>query len=52
MAANLAREALGADDNSITLYDDAGEHPLGRGAKLDLARKLIEHVARLLPPKK
>jgi phosphopantothenoylcysteine decarboxylase/phosphopantothenate--cysteine ligase len=52
MAANLAQEALGADDNSITLYDEAGEHALGRGPKLELARKLIEHVAGLLSGKK
>jgi phosphopantothenoylcysteine decarboxylase/phosphopantothenate--cysteine ligase len=52
MAANLAQEALGAEDNSITLYDDGGEHPLGRGPKLELARRLIEHVAGLLPQKK
>jgi phosphopantothenoylcysteine decarboxylase/phosphopantothenate--cysteine ligase len=52
MAANLAQEALGAEDNSVTLYDDHGEHPLGRGPKLELARKLIEHLAGLLPQKK
>jgi phosphopantothenoylcysteine decarboxylase/phosphopantothenate--cysteine ligase len=52
MAANLAQEALGADENSITLYDERGEHPLGRGLKLELARKLLEHVAGMLPPRK
>jgi phosphopantothenoylcysteine decarboxylase/phosphopantothenate--cysteine ligase len=52
MAANLAQEALGADENSLTLYDERGEHPLGRGAKLELARKLLEHVAGMLPQKK
>src|SRR5712664_45492 len=52
IAANLAHEALGADENSITLYDDRGEHPLGRGPKLQLARKLVEHVAGMLPRKK
>jgi phosphopantothenoylcysteine decarboxylase / phosphopantothenate---cysteine ligase len=52
MAANLAQDALGADDNSITLYDDRGEHVLGRGPKLELARKLLEHVAGMLAPKK
>jgi phosphopantothenoylcysteine decarboxylase/phosphopantothenate--cysteine ligase len=52
IAANLASEALGQDDNSITLYDDRGEHPLGRGPKLELARKLLEHAAGMLPPKK
>jgi len=52
LAANLAQDALGADDNAITLYDDRGEHPLGRGPKLQLARKLIEHVAGMLPKRK
>lgn len=52
MAANLAQQAIGADDNAITLYDERGEHPLGRGPKLDLARRLIEHVAGMLPQKK
>jgi phosphopantothenoylcysteine decarboxylase/phosphopantothenate--cysteine ligase len=50
MAANLAQQAIGADDNAITLYDERGEHALGRGPKLELARKLIEHVAGMLPP--
>ena len=49
MAANLAQEALGADVNAITLYDERGEHALGRGPKLELARKLMAHIAGLLP---
>jgi len=52
MAANLAQNAIGADDNNITLYDDRGEHPLGRGPKIELARKLMQHVAGMLPPRK
>jgi phosphopantothenoylcysteine decarboxylase / phosphopantothenate---cysteine ligase len=48
LAANLAQRALGAEDNEITLFDDAGEHPLGRGSKLELARKLVAHVAAML----
>jgi phosphopantothenoylcysteine decarboxylase/phosphopantothenate--cysteine ligase len=52
LAANLAQDALGADTNSIVLYDDRGEHRLGTGAKLELARKLVEHVAGMLPQKK
>src|SRR5687767_268579 len=46
---NLAQEALGRDDSAITLYDAEGDHPLGRGPKLELARKLVEHVAGRLP---
>src|SRR5919106_3414534 len=49
---NLAQEALGRDDSAITLFDAIGEHPLGRGPKLELARKLVEHVAGKLPPRK
>jgi phosphopantothenoylcysteine decarboxylase / phosphopantothenate---cysteine ligase len=52
IAANLAQEALGADDNAIRLYDARGEHDLGRGPKTDLARKLVEHVAARLPRRK
>jgi phosphopantothenoylcysteine decarboxylase / phosphopantothenate---cysteine ligase len=52
LAANLAQDALGSDENSITLYDDRGEHPLGRGPKIALARKLLEHVAGMLPQRK
>jgi phosphopantothenoylcysteine decarboxylase / phosphopantothenate---cysteine ligase len=49
---NLAQDALGGDDSAITLYDASGEHPLGRGPKLELARKLVEHVAGMLPAAK
>ena len=49
IAANLAQDALGAEDNAIKLYDRRGEHDLGRGPKLELARKLIAHVAGVLP---
>jgi len=52
LAANLAQDALGADHNAITLYDDRGEHPLGKGAKIELARKLVAHLAGMLPQKK
>ena len=48
LAANLAQQALGAEDNDITLFDDAGEHPLGHGPKLELARKLVAHIAAML----
>jgi phosphopantothenoylcysteine decarboxylase/phosphopantothenate--cysteine ligase len=48
IAANIAADTMGRDDNAITLYDAKGEHPLGHGPKLDLARRLIEHVAQKL----
>ena len=52
LAANLVQEALGSDDNAITLFDDKGEHPLGRGPKIELARKLVAHVAAMVAGKK
>ena len=45
IAANLAQKAMGADENAITLYDRKGAHSLGHGPKLELARKLVAHVA-------
>jgi len=47
LAANLAQSAIGADDNEIILFDDAGEHPLPRADKLTLARALLRHAAAL-----
>jgi phosphopantothenoylcysteine decarboxylase / phosphopantothenate---cysteine ligase len=47
LAANLVQNAIGADDNEIILLDDDGEHRLPRAAKLDIARKLVAHAARL-----
>lgn len=47
LAANLAQDAFGADDNELILFDDAGRHPLPRASKLVQARRLIEHAARL-----
>jgi phosphopantothenoylcysteine decarboxylase / phosphopantothenate---cysteine ligase len=49
LAANLAQQAVGADDNAIKLFDERGEHDLGRGPKLELARKLVAHIAGVLP---
>ena len=48
LAANLVQEGLGGDENVITLFDDRGEHPLGRGAKAELATRLVAHIAAML----
>lgn len=47
LAANLVQTAIGADDNEIILLDDDGEHRLPRAGKLELARKLVAHAAKL-----
>lgn len=47
LAANLAQNAIGADENEITLLDDDGAHPLPRASKEEVARQLVAHIARL-----
>lgn len=47
MVANLAQDAIGADDNEITLLDDDGTHTLPRASKAVLARQLVAHIAKL-----
>lgn len=48
LAANLAQFAFGRDDNALTLFDDAGEHPLARAPKIVVARELVAHVAAMV----
>jgi phosphopantothenoylcysteine decarboxylase / phosphopantothenate---cysteine ligase len=52
LAANLAQTAIGADDNELVLFDDDGVHRLARASKLELARTLIRHIAKLYRPRK
>jgi len=40
--------AVGGDDNSVVIYDDAGRHPLPRAAKAEVAHGIVAHLARLL----
>jgi phosphopantothenoylcysteine decarboxylase/phosphopantothenate--cysteine ligase len=47
LAANLVQQAIGADDNELILFDDAGEHVLPRADKLTLARALLQHIVNL-----
>ncbi len=47
MIANLAQSAIGADDNEVSLLDDAGTHRLPRAAKTVVARQIIAHIAAL-----
>jgi phosphopantothenoylcysteine decarboxylase/phosphopantothenate--cysteine ligase len=48
LIANRAQDALGQDDNEVTLLDDAGAHPLPRMNKLALARRLVAEIAQRL----
>lgn len=52
IAANIASEAMGADESSLVLLDDKGSHPLAKTSKLKLARALLAHVANMLSHQK
>jgi phosphopantothenoylcysteine decarboxylase / phosphopantothenate---cysteine ligase len=49
IVANRAQDALGRDDNEVTLLDDAGAQRLPRMDKLALARRIVVEIARRLP---
>jgi phosphopantothenoylcysteine decarboxylase/phosphopantothenate--cysteine ligase len=49
LVANRAQDALGSDTNAVTLIDAAGRHPLPHGPKLDVARDIVAHIAKMLP---
>jgi phosphopantothenoylcysteine decarboxylase / phosphopantothenate---cysteine ligase len=48
IVANLAAEAMGSDENQVTLLDENGAHPLPRAAKTEVAKLLLQHIATLL----
>jgi phosphopantothenoylcysteine decarboxylase/phosphopantothenate--cysteine ligase len=52
LAANLVQSAIDAEDNELVLFDDEGSHRLARSPKLDQARMLIRHIAKLYRPRK
>lgn len=45
LVANRAQDAMGADDNEVTILDAKGAHPLPRMDKLALARRLVAEIA-------
>ena len=52
LAANLAQAAIGADESELLLFDDDGVHRMVRASKIELARALIRHIAKLYRPRK
>jgi len=52
LAANLAQAAIGADESELVLFDDDGVHRMVRASKIELARALIRHIAKLYRPRK
>ncbi|MBU4612635.1 bifunctional phosphopantothenoylcysteine decarboxylase/phosphopantothenate--cysteine ligase CoaBC [Achromobacter sp. GG226] len=49
LVGNLAQDALGADDTTLVLFDDAGRHPMPKLSKREAARRLVAEIATRLP---
>ena len=49
LAANLIQNGFGGNENEIVLLDSNGAHPLPRAPKIELARKILSHMANMLP---
>ncbi len=47
IVANLVQQAIGRDENEVTIYDDAGEHPLPRASKAKVAHDIVAHAMAL-----
>jgi phosphopantothenoylcysteine decarboxylase/phosphopantothenate--cysteine ligase len=47
LAANLAQQAIGNNENELILFDEVGEHILPRADKLTLAHALLQHLIKL-----
>jgi phosphopantothenoylcysteine decarboxylase/phosphopantothenate--cysteine ligase len=47
LAANLAQHAIGANENELILFDEAGEHVLPRASKHAIGRTLLQHAVKL-----
>lgn len=45
IVANLAQEAIGAQDNEVMLLDDSGTHKLARAPKEAIAREIVAYLA-------
>ena len=48
IVANLMRDSMGQDENSVTLLDDKGTHALPRASKNLVAELLLQHIADML----
>ena len=47
IVANLVQHTLGKEENEVTIYDDAGAHPLARAPKSKIAHGIIAHALEL-----
>lgn len=52
IVANLVQHAVGREENEVTIYDDAGAHPLARAPKSRIAHAILEHAIALFEAKR
>ena len=48
IVANLITEAMGNDENSVTLLDKDGANALKRAPKTEIAKLILQHIAKML----
>ena len=48
LVANRAQDALGSDHNAVTMIDANGRHRLPSAPKIDVARRIVSHIADML----
>ncbi len=48
IVANMATQAMGSDDNEVTLLDDVGAHHLPNTSKTETASLVLRHIAQML----
>lgn len=48
IVANLASDAMGSEENSVTLIDKNGAHSIQRAPKTEVARLLLQHIANMI----
>jgi len=49
LVGNIGPDTFGQDDNALLLVDEQGSTELPRASKLELARQLVQEIARRLP---
>lgn len=47
---NLVQDGFGGENNAVTLFDDAGSHPLPPADKLTVAREIVAYIASMISP--
>jgi len=50
IVANIATQAMGSDDNTVSLIDDEGVHALPTASKAEIAEQLLAYIQQRISP--